>query len=265
MAKPFFIFIASQKGGVGKTTVALNLAVALRYHNFKVLFVDTDTESASASEQLGIKVDGRGYADVVKGDAEIEEVLFAYEPIDLYVIPESASGLDAAFEQVEKFYAKLAKQNYDFVIIDNPPGRFIPDIAKYLNDVAILTTPDMVSTRGSYRMSKYCEKLKLEHRLIINRVGYGKFDMEREQIEKIYGDVAFQAIPEDHIVSESISKQKPAFLIDRNSYFCLAIEDLAKEYSLKVKDNEQDAAFTPERETKPTLLERLAKWFLRNR
>ena len=122
-----------------------------------------------------------------------------------------------------------------------------------------------MASKGGYRMARYCEKLKLEHRLIINRVGYGKFDLERADVEKIYGDVAFQAIPEDRIVSESIFKQKPAFMIDRNSYFCLGIEDLAREYSLKVKDREQDGAFTPERETKPTILERLAKWFLRDR
>lgn len=267
MGKPFFILVASQKGGVGKTAISLNLAVALRYHNFSVLLVDTDMASASASEQLGIRADGRGYTDVVKGDVSMADVLFAYEPVDLYIIPQSTSGFDGVMDpdDVEKFFSELAKQNYDFVIIDSPPGLFIKNIARYLDDVAILTTPDSTSAKGSYRMSRYCDKFKLEHRLVINRVGYSKFDLEREEVERIYGDVAFQAIPEDKIVSESIAKHKPAFMVDRNSYFCLAIEDLATEYALKVKNREQPATAEAERETKPTFFERLARWFLRNR
>jgi MinD-like ATPase involved in chromosome partitioning or flagellar assembly len=269
MGKPFFILVASQKGGVGKTTIALNLAIALRYHKFSVLLVDTDIESASASEQLGIGVEGRGYADVVSGKVELTDVLFAYEPVDLYIIPQSTAGFDGILdaEDVEKFYATLAKQNYDFIIIDTPPGLFLKGIAKYLDDVAILTTSDTVSARSSYKMAMYCEKFKLEHRLIINRVGYSKFDLEREEVERIYGDVAFQVVPEDKIVSESISKRKPAFMIDRNAYFCLAIEDLANEYTLRIKSREQEEGTLTEadRETRPPFFDRLGRWIFRNR
>ncbi|MGA3020817.1 MAG: MinD/ParA family protein [Candidatus Micrarchaeales archaeon] len=267
--KPYIIMIASQKGGVGKTTIALNLAVALRYKNLNVLLVDTDLESASASEQLGIRIDGRGYFDVVNGDAEVREAIFAYEPIDLHIIPGSPAKELNKIEprDLDRFYAKLSKLEYDFIIIDSPPGLFPEIIAKYLNDVAILTTPDSISSVGSSRMAMYCEKYKIEHRLIINRMGYSKFDLEREEVEQLFGDVSFQTVPEDKIIPESVLKHKPAYLIDKNAYFCLAIDEIARDYTLKLSGPAENRGpgLEPDRSMEPSAFEKLARWFFRSR
>ena len=261
--KPYVIFFASQKGGVGKTTISLNLAVALTSKNYKVLLVDTDTESASLSEQLGVKPDGRGYLDMLNSNAEVKDMLFSYQPIDLYIIPGAQTTERTAPkpDKLSKLYSKLSHADFDFVIIDSPPGLFREEVARYFNDVAILTTPDSVASSGSAKMAQYCQRFRLEHRLIINRMGYSKFDLEREAVEKIYGDVAFQAIPEDKIVEESLMKRKPAYMIDRNADFCIAIEELASNYALKLSQNGQGGEMSVERDTKPGLFEKLARWF----
>lgn len=263
--KPYIILLASQKGGVGKTTIALNLAVALTYKKYKVLLVDSDTESASLSEQLGIRAEGKGYLDIMGTNTEISEALFSYEPIDLYLIPGSQSEVRTVPkpDHLTKFYSKLAHADFDFVIVDSPPGLFSSEITRYLNDVAILTTPDSVSSSSSAKIAQYCQKFKIEHRLIINRMGYSKFDLEREEVERIYGDVAFQAVPEDKIVSESLMKHKPAYMIDRNSDFCIAIDELARDYTLKIGQQGDTHEEEFERSTSPTLFEKLAKWFLK--
>ena len=263
--KPYMILIASQKGGVGKTTIALNLAAALAYKNFQVLLVDTDTESASLSQQLGIKPEGTGYLEALGNNAEIKDMLFSYEPLDLYIIPGAPSieRFSPNPDRLVKFYGKLAHTDFDFVIIDSPPGLFSGDVARYFNDVAILTTPDSVSSAGSERMAKYCERFRLEHRLIINRMGYSKYELERAEVERLYGDVAFQAIPEDKIVPESLMKRKPAYMIDKNAYFSVAIEELARDYALKVGQAPQDRDQEFERSTKPTFFERLTRWFVK--
>ncbi len=262
--RPYVIFVASQKGGVGKTTVALNLAVALIYLKYKVLLVDTDVESASLSEQIGIKSDGRGYVDVVTGKADVNEVMFAYEPIDLYIVPGSPAREKVAVdsEKLVKFYSTISKLDFNFIIIDSAPGAFESEVSKYINDVIILTTPDSVSSIGSSKMAQYCDKYRLEHRLVINRVGYSKYDLEREEIEKLYGDVAFQIVPEDKIVSESLSKHKPAYMIDKGSDFSVAVEELARAYSLKIGEATEDRDLGSERKTKSGLFEKMAKWFV---
>ncbi len=260
--KPYLILFASQKGGVGKTTVSLNLACALVMRKYKVLLVDTDIESASMSEQLGVKADSKGYLDVLGGKVEIDEVLFAYEPVDLYLIPGTPAEerLMQKPEIIEKFYSKLSHADFDFIIIDSPPGLFPSEISRYFNDVAILTTPDSVASSGSAKMAKYCDKHKISHKLIINRMGYSKFDLEKDEVEKIYGDVAFIAIPEDKIIAESVRKHKPAYVIDRSSDFSVAVEELARDYALKVGESDEDRKMEFERDTKPSFFGKFFGW-----
>jgi MinD-like ATPase involved in chromosome partitioning or flagellar assembly len=261
--KPYIILLASQKGGVGKTAVALNLSVALACRRYKVLLVDGDLESASASEQLGIKSSGSGYMDVVNGNVPIDDAVFAYEPVDLYIIPSSpAEDIgDVDQDKLVGFYDKLTKLNYDFIIIDGQPGLFFKKVAKFLSDVAILTTPDPVSSKTSSEMAAYCEKLKLDHRLIINRIGMSKYDLDKDAIESLYGDVIFKMIPEDKIVEESLLKRKPAYLIDRRSDFSIAIEEIARDYLLKVDKGFAESDELEERSTPQGFFERLGKLF----
>lgn len=234
--KPYVILVASQKGGVGKTTIAINLACALLYQDYKVLLVDADTATISVSEHLGLNPEGIGYKEIVSGNVSITDSIFVYQPLDLHIIlSTSATDLfEPKPEDLSRFYSQLAKLDYDFIVVDNPPGFFNGIIAKYINDVAIVTTPDLPAAASSARISNYCEKYKVRHRLVINRTGYTKFELDREQVEKLFGDVAYALLPEDKIIPESIAKHTPAFVIDRGSPFSAAIEEFSRAYMLKV-------------------------------
>ncbi|MDE1860228.1 MAG: P-loop NTPase [Candidatus Micrarchaeota archaeon] len=239
--KPYLIFVASQKGGVGKTTIALNLSIALTYQDYSVLLIDSDVATFSVKEHLGIQGSGKGYIDAITGKATVADCIFSYQPVGLDLIlgdtGDDTSG-DVTPDSLNKFYSQVLKLSYDFIIVDGQPGLFNSTIAKYLNDVIIVTTPDNPSAISSAKLSSYCEKLKVSHRLLINRTGYSKFELTREGVERLFGDVAYATMPEDKIIPESLAKHRPAYMLDRGSGFATAIEALSRVYMLRVGEPE---------------------------
>ncbi len=236
--KPYLIMVASQKGGVGKTTVAINLAVALAKGEYRVILVDADTSTFSINEHLGIKSGGNGFVEAVEGKVPVGDTIFAYQPIDLHLILGSYSKdvFKPDPEDLAKFYGQLVKMDYDFIVVDCAPGLFDADYAKYINDVVIVTTPDAPAATSNAKLAAFCEKLKLSYRLVINKAGFSKFELERSDVEKLFGDVAYGTLPDDKVVSESLLRHMPAYLLDNGAPFPVAIEELSRVYMLKVGD-----------------------------
>lgn len=257
--RPYLIIVASQKGGVGKTTVAINLAVALTQKDYKVLLVDADTSTFSINEHLGIKPGGSGFVEAVNGKADITDSIFAYQPIDLRLIlgSDTKDVYKPDPDDLAKFYAQLMKMDFDFIVVDSPPGLFDSSYARYINDVVIVSTPDSPSAISNAKLAAYCEKLKLSCRLIINKAGYSKFELEKEDVEKLYGDVSYITLPEDKLIPESLSRHMPAYLIDNGAPFPLAIEELSRVYTLKIGDPVGDKA---DKGLKRGFFRRFADW-----
>ena len=129
MAK--IISIANQKGGVGKTTTAVNLSASLAVLEKKVLLVDCDPQ-ANATSGLGVNPDEleKSVYECILGQANASDIIVETETPNLYLLPTRIDLVGAEVELInekgrEQFLSRVLeplRENYDFIIVDCSPS-----------------------------------------------------------------------------------------------------------------------------------------------
>ncbi|MFH0879509.1 MAG: P-loop NTPase [Lentisphaerota bacterium] len=172
------IAVTSGKGGVGKTTVAINLAIASAMSGCKVLLLDADLGLANAHLLAGIHP-GRSLQDVISGRLPLREAI-AQGPGGIALISGGSGQADLAslaepalLRLTEEL--RLAAGEYDLLIIDTGAG-ISPQVLHFLNqadDLVIVATPNIASILDAYGVVKTVHEQGMTARpgLLINQAG----------------------------------------------------------------------------------------------
>jgi chromosome partitioning protein len=242
--------IANQKGGVGKTTTAINLSACLSAAEKRVLLVDMDPQG-NATSGLGLKRENGEFSlfDVLMNGSSIEKIITSTEVPFLFVCPSSRS----LFEAEISLYGKEGREKrlltaltpivnqYDFIIIDCPPslGYLTLNALVACNSVIIPLQCEYYAMEGLSDLLTTLEEVKkyLNPHLEIEGILLTMYDdrtnlsheVERE-IREVFGQKVFKTVvPRSVKLSEAPSFGKPIILYDIKSKGAIAYLNLAKE------------------------------------
>ncbi len=253
--KPRIIAIANQKGGVGKTTTAVNLATAISAIDKKVLIIDLDPQgNASVSVGLSRLNTGANAYSVLTGKRRLSDAVAWTKIPNLSLVPASLDllGVDIEFAQQEKpqFFLQKALKNgtsgYDYIIIDCPPavGLLTVNALVAADAVIVPIQCEYLALEGVADLVKTIEKVKKNFNpdLDIQGIVLTMFDarnnlsdMVASDVRGYFGDKVYNTvIPRNVRVSEAPSHGKPVLLYDwrcpgAQAYISLAGEMLKRE------------------------------------
>jgi len=256
-SQPRIIAIANQKGGVGKTTTAINLATAIAATKRRVLIVDFDPQG-NASTALG--VDKRACPansyDVVMGEASLADAMVDTGIPGLFLIPGSQDLSGAEVELVDaknrEFRLSQALKGiagFDFILIDCPPSLNLLTVNALVaaQSVMVPLQCEFLALEGISLLVKTIERVResLNPELELHGIVLTMFDKRNNLSDEVaadvrgyFGDKVFKTvIPRNVRVSEAPSYGKPVLLYDwrcagSEAYVHLAGEVLRREKEL---------------------------------
>lgn len=228
--KPYIIRISAQKGGTGKTTIAVNLSIVLKLRGYSVLIVDADASNPSVGLHLGLENSTEGFMSLLNGQSVLEYIAMTHGPTGLAVIgnPISTQAFGMSEHEEEVAYNTIKKSSYDIVIVDTQPGYFPDVVTSNIDYTLVVANPDMPSYMSALRLSEYFSGRKVPNMLIMNRVRNKKYEISIREIEETYEGEIAAILPEDEIVPMSIASKIPACLLNPRNRFCREMFNLAE-------------------------------------
>jgi chromosome partitioning protein len=253
------ISIANQKGGVGKTTTAINVSSLLSAAEKRTLLIDIDPQ-ANSSSGIGINNHSPSVYDVLIGQKSLNEVILnTYMPF-MDILPSNINLVGAEIEMVDlkdreallRSVLKEISGNYDFIIIDCPPslGLLTLNALTASDSVLIPVQCEYFALEGLGQLLNTINIVKqhFNRDLSIEGVLLTMFDSRlrlshqvAEEVRKYFGDKVFKTIIYRNVrISEAPSFGKPIILYDAVStgsknYMALASE-LLERNSVKVNE-----------------------------
>ena len=259
------IGIANQKGGVGKTTTAINLAASLAVLEFKTLLVDADPQ-ANSTTGVGFDLHNvqQSLYDCMINNVKAREVVLKTEIPHLFVIPSHIDLVGAEIEMINypqresvlKGILGEIRDEYDFIIIDCSPslGLITVNALVASDSVVVPVQTEFFALEGLGKLLNTIKivQSRLNPELVIEGILMTMYDGRLRLCNQVVNEVRrhFEEMVFDTIIhrntrlSEAPSVGKPAILYDADSkgsinYLNLAKEVLQKNNMTKIKQSER--------------------------
>lgn len=202
------ITITSGKGGVGKTTSAINLGAALNYFGRDVIVVDANMTTPNIGLHLGAPIVPISLNHVLLGKASIGDAVYEHES-GTKIIPSSLSVKELRRLQPEKLkeMAKRLKKMAEIIIFDSAAGLGDEAVAamESADEIIIVTNPEIPAVTDALKASKLVEQLGKEVKgVIVTRVRGDRFEMPIANIKDMLELPILGVIPEDRNIARSV-------------------------------------------------------------
>ncbi|MBT4540693.1 P-loop NTPase [Candidatus Woesearchaeota archaeon] len=207
-----FIAVISAKGGVGKTTSSINLALALNHFGANTLLVDCDFTSANVGTSLGVPPAVKNLQGAMNSCYPITEAIHTHSS-GLEVIPGSISYEDIKnmeYENLQSLFYNL--KGPDHVIVDCPPGLGdeVIKIMLAVDAVIIITTPDLIAVTDTLKTLHMIKDIKRKlYGVVINKKTDQDYEMSLDNIKQFLETKILGAIPEDKHFLTSLYYKNP--------------------------------------------------------